>query len=443
MNSTPRLRSTLEHYISALLCTPLSLGVYHTAHPAHDVTIHTVVVSITPTQAFYDALWRLKPELAFLHRPFTLDHRRVPRGVEIFASHQGFDEVATTGWNLELARRLGVLVGELSGEGALQLRRRADAEREWLSELQTEVARLQQDSDDEDGEEEEDDDDYDSDGRRQRKNSTNTEQLHALLPLLLPQPLEPEESAHLACMKGYKASPTRRIGLVGTLAATPSPPPLHTVLARITAEFPPDAVSSPPSPPLLLCPESTPVTTLAILNAFNPQIVRRVGSWLPSAARCVLVTGEPRQSGLDVCARDPRIAAVVAVGHAACEAWGVRWLADAIDGWGAGAVRVGALSEDGDDMRLAETPRVQERGRDSMVDKEDEAGGVNGTDRVESGLDELDIFGGVDEADEDGATRWEVALGREWDNWEDGPAAWQNKEDKDFVDLLQRAINSA
>lgn len=73
-----------------------------------------VVCSITPTAGVYTAMYaaRAPPPLVFLHRPFTLDRKRVPRGANVLSSHVGFDEVLTTGWNEALARRLDLYTGE-------------------------------------------------------------------------------------------------------------------------------------------------------------------------------------------------------------------------------------------------------------------------------------------------------------------------------------------
>ncbi|KAK8004621.1 Nucleoporin [Apiospora arundinis] len=84
------------------------------AQPAH------AILSITPTAGFYNALnraaeaaaaWpstRPTPLWAFLHRPWQLDRRRVPRGATIVSSHKAFDEVLTVGNNEALAAKLGM-----------------------------------------------------------------------------------------------------------------------------------------------------------------------------------------------------------------------------------------------------------------------------------------------------------------------------------------------
>ncbi|KAK6840750.1 GTP cyclohydrolase 1 type 2/Nif3 [Apiospora arundinis] len=84
----------------------------NSARPAH------AILSITPTAGFYDALTRAAaaawpstrpaPLWAFLHRPWQLDRRRVPRGATIVSSHKAFDEVLTVGNNEALAAKLGM-----------------------------------------------------------------------------------------------------------------------------------------------------------------------------------------------------------------------------------------------------------------------------------------------------------------------------------------------
>ncbi|KAK8065041.1 hypothetical protein PG997_011788 [Apiospora hydei] len=95
-----------------------------TVRPAH------AVLSITPTPGFYDALTRAAtadssrsrpttptPCWAFLHRPWMLDRRRVPRGTTIVSSHKAFDEVLTVGNNAALAAGLGM---DVAGAGVIQ-----------------------------------------------------------------------------------------------------------------------------------------------------------------------------------------------------------------------------------------------------------------------------------------------------------------------------------
>lgn len=100
---------------------------YHTPrHPRYDpvtTPIHDLVLSITPTSGVYNKLtelsslplpegtikWQLIPRPAcFLHRPWDLDRRAVPRGTLVLSSHKRFDELLTVGWNVALAERLGL-----------------------------------------------------------------------------------------------------------------------------------------------------------------------------------------------------------------------------------------------------------------------------------------------------------------------------------------------
>ncbi|KAH9842139.1 Glycoside hydrolase [Teratosphaeria destructans] len=75
--------------------------------------IPTITLSITPTPTFYTTLHsRPGPHLAFLHRPWNLHRRRLPRDLTVLASHKPFDEHLTVGANLALARRLGMDLDE-------------------------------------------------------------------------------------------------------------------------------------------------------------------------------------------------------------------------------------------------------------------------------------------------------------------------------------------
>jgi putative NIF3 family GTP cyclohydrolase 1 type 2 len=90
---------------------------YHTPHSrSYDITkgpVSHVVLSITPTPGVYEKVQNLanrefRPPVCFLHRPFGLDRRAVPRGTLILASHKRFDERLTVGYNIPLAGSLGL-----------------------------------------------------------------------------------------------------------------------------------------------------------------------------------------------------------------------------------------------------------------------------------------------------------------------------------------------
>lgn len=96
---------------------------YHTprTHTSTTATnpVSRIVFSITPTKGVYTALSQpghCNP-VAFLHRPFQLDRRRVRRDATVLSSHVGFDEVLTVGWNTVLASRLGV---DVAGSACVQ-----------------------------------------------------------------------------------------------------------------------------------------------------------------------------------------------------------------------------------------------------------------------------------------------------------------------------------
>ncbi|KAJ1326879.1 Nif3-like dinuclear metal center hexameric protein [Microdochium nivale] len=129
---TPRIRHGSSNSFTFL--NPL-----HSLAPAS-----RVVLSITPTAGFYDAVSsdpaineapadgetdngtasntnsstrkrsraQSSSTLAFLHRPWALDRRRMPRRAAVLANHKGFDEVLTVGNNAALGARLGIDVGK-------------------------------------------------------------------------------------------------------------------------------------------------------------------------------------------------------------------------------------------------------------------------------------------------------------------------------------------
>ena len=80
---------------------------YSRSFDASNFFVTSIVLSITPTAGFYASL-RSGTKIGFLHRPFSLDRREVPRLATILANHKGFDEVLTVGNNASLAERLGL-----------------------------------------------------------------------------------------------------------------------------------------------------------------------------------------------------------------------------------------------------------------------------------------------------------------------------------------------
>ncbi|KAI0132851.1 hypothetical protein BJ170DRAFT_615556 [Xylariales sp. AK1849] len=79
---------------------------------------HHIVLSITPTAGVYARLTELakgsRKAVCFLHRPFDLDRRALPRGSLVLANHKRFDELMTVGFNVVLASRLGMVVPQTS-----------------------------------------------------------------------------------------------------------------------------------------------------------------------------------------------------------------------------------------------------------------------------------------------------------------------------------------
>ncbi|EME45229.1 hypothetical protein DOTSEDRAFT_79295 [Dothistroma septosporum NZE10] len=103
----------LNAFIQAIF--PIRLGdvpfLYHIPYSrsfdAANFFVSSIVLSITPTAGFYASL-HSGTKIGFLHRPFNLDRREVPRLSTILANHKGFDEVLTVGNNVALAGRLGL-----------------------------------------------------------------------------------------------------------------------------------------------------------------------------------------------------------------------------------------------------------------------------------------------------------------------------------------------
>jgi putative NIF3 family GTP cyclohydrolase 1 type 2 len=129
MNKRPT-HAAVTQFISTILTSKTNdvQLLYHVPpHPkydAHTARVDQIVLSVTPTIGVYDLIGveatsttSSKPEsllprplrtVCFLHRPFTLDRRRVRRGTLVLASHTAFDEILTVGWNVALAERLGM-----------------------------------------------------------------------------------------------------------------------------------------------------------------------------------------------------------------------------------------------------------------------------------------------------------------------------------------------
>lgn len=111
--------SELTKFFSAVLpLKPLDVSfLYHIPRHSAYATAKTptdhVILSITPTTSVYDALRRVprgSNPICFLHRPWALDRRALPRDTLVLASHKSFDENLTVGWNPPLAKRLGFAV---------------------------------------------------------------------------------------------------------------------------------------------------------------------------------------------------------------------------------------------------------------------------------------------------------------------------------------------
>ncbi|PSN70244.1 hypothetical protein BS50DRAFT_571536 [Corynespora cassiicola Philippines] len=88
-----------------LTVTP-SPGVYNLiGHPSSSANSDSDASSLTDQH-------RTPRTICFLHRPFSLERRRVRHGTLAISSHTSFDEHLTVGWNTVLADRLGVDVSK-------------------------------------------------------------------------------------------------------------------------------------------------------------------------------------------------------------------------------------------------------------------------------------------------------------------------------------------
>ncbi|KAF2770209.1 hypothetical protein EJ03DRAFT_76680 [Teratosphaeria nubilosa] len=121
--------SELTHFLQSFFPPPDTRNpelpfLYHrptTTTTPPTTPIPSITLSITPTPAFYATLHsKPTPHLAFLHRPWTLDRKRLPQDVTVLACHQGFDENLTVGANFALARRLGMDVDVGGGWGVVK-----------------------------------------------------------------------------------------------------------------------------------------------------------------------------------------------------------------------------------------------------------------------------------------------------------------------------------
>ncbi|BFZ64886.1 hypothetical protein YB2330_006039 [Saitoella coloradoensis] len=72
--------------------------------------VSRVIISLTPTPGVYTAMSEdsRQSSVLFLHRPWQLERRRVPRGTLVLQSHTVFDALYTTGWNNAFADAHGV-----------------------------------------------------------------------------------------------------------------------------------------------------------------------------------------------------------------------------------------------------------------------------------------------------------------------------------------------
>ncbi|KAL9084953.1 MAG: hypothetical protein Q9165_007819 [Trypethelium subeluteriae] len=105
---------------------------FHYHHPLHPLynpsnnPVRQLVLALHPSPTTYHLLSQ-PHTAAFLHRPFSLNRRRIRRGNLVLASHTAFDAALTVGYNVHLASRLGLDV-ERGGSRCVQ-GYKGDAER--------------------------------------------------------------------------------------------------------------------------------------------------------------------------------------------------------------------------------------------------------------------------------------------------------------------------
>ncbi|KZT54522.1 hypothetical protein CALCODRAFT_519329 [Calocera cornea HHB12733] len=276
--------------------------VYHTPvarDKAYDPSrFHTarLLLALAPSPELYD---RLSPSSAaprppasassrkrrtataiFLHRPWGLDRKRLPRGTLALAEHEAYDERLTVGWNAALVRGLlGALPGLEPGQ---------DLDRDL------DVGEKRGKAQDQDQDQDQDRDERD-----------------------------------WISLRGYKTSPSRRIGLLAPLAKSTST--MQALSQRIQLEFGGCEACELNGSPGRRC------SVLACLNAFSEEVARRVervvrergwdrGEGAAGGMGGVLcLTGAAKEAGMRV-ARELGMG-VVAVGHRRCEMWGLQYLA--------------------------------------------------------------------------------------------------------------------
>ncbi|KAF2233251.1 hypothetical protein EV356DRAFT_503840 [Viridothelium virens] len=105
---------------------------FHYHHPLHPLynpsnnPVRHLVLALHPSITTYHLLSQ-PHTAAFLHRPFSLNRRRIRRGNLVLASHTAFDAALTVGYNIHLASHLGLDVER--GESRCVQGYKGDAER--------------------------------------------------------------------------------------------------------------------------------------------------------------------------------------------------------------------------------------------------------------------------------------------------------------------------
>ena len=126
-------------------------------------------------------------------------------------------------------------------------------------------------------------------------------------------------------LQGYKDDPDRLMGIAAPLSSVQDLSSLQSIIHKAFGQC--EMHSGNPMP-------SEELHALAIVNAFNPEMVERVATaaqregWVQGASalgRVLYLTGQARDTGLE--AANTINMPVACVGHRAAEEWGIRHLA--------------------------------------------------------------------------------------------------------------------
>lgn len=246
-----------------------------TSHGLAKIQSRNLVLSLTPTRGFYEAINSRRHAIGFLHRPWTLNRRALRKDTTVFACHASFDEHLTVGWNVALAERLGLDVHD-----ALCVKGYKDNPDRKI-------------------------------GLIARFDGGTTRSVHDLSDIL--------KLEHAGV--GGLHLPEEQ--------AQPDSSNFHEGEASDNED---GGVQLPPSQVLSRCHD---IGVVAIMNAFHEEEIRRVltacseKGWIADdkdGSSILYLTGAARDYGLEAIRRVGMPA--FCVGHRACEEWGIRFLAN-------------------------------------------------------------------------------------------------------------------